>query len=147
MDIPRLNRDLLLIKHGNFRKATWTFNKQEIPNFIVLQGAFALDQHKFNLPDLNMLVPVAPNLYDPAGDGIFHFYRFVYVDGSLMIRDRQTGEYRRIYRGYGHNLYHFDKIPFFSGWQWICVMHPTCGNSETILDLLASVQTFLNNDA
>jgi hypothetical protein len=147
MNIARVNRDLLLIGHGNFRKATWTFDKHGIPNFIVLYGAFVLDQNKFNLPDLNILIPVAPNLYDPAGDGVFHFYRFVYVDDSLMIRDQQTGQFRRIYRGYNHNLYKRDKIPSRSGWQWICVMHPTCGGNEAILDLLASVQTFLNNDA
>jgi len=148
MNIERLNQDLVLLKYdANFRKVTWKMDKNGYPSFILIYGAFPLDQPKFNHPDLNVLIPVPLNLYDRAGNGQYHFYKYIYIDDSLRIQDPNAGQYRRIYRGYTQNLYQKDKVPPQGGWQWICVMTPTSGEKENILDLLSSTKAFLNNEA
>ncbi len=148
MNIDRLNQDLILLKYeASFRKVSWTMDSNGYPSFILIYGAFPLDQPRFNQLDVNVLVPVPLNLYDPTGDGEFFFYKYIYVDDSLRIQDANTGQYRRIYRGYTENLYQKDKVPPQGGWQWLCVMTEKCGEKENILDLLSSTKVFLNNEA
>lgn len=146
MDIQRVNRDLILLSRGEYRQASWTLDALGFPNFIRVFGAFQLDPRRFNLQDCNLLIPIPSNLYERAGSGKFHFYEFVYVDKSLRIRKWPLG-WRAIKRGHPENLHHEDEIPSHSGWQWICVMHPTCKADDNILTLIASIQTFLHNDA
>ena len=147
MDKQRINQDLILLQNGDYREATWTYNEFGVPNFLRIFGAFALPEERFNLPDCNLLVPVPSNLYDPNRKGKFHFYKYVYVDERLRIR-RPLLRWRRIQRGYSHNVYNLnEEIPPRSGWQWICVMTPTCGVGDSIETFIAQVQTYLNNDA
>ena len=147
MDIHRTKRDLSILKAIQFKGATWTFNTLGYPDFIKAEGVFDLNPDEFSLRNLNILVPVPSNLYDPAGDNRFYFYQYVYIDDSLRIRDRGTGKWRSIRRSHASNIHTAETSAPFRGWQWICVMHPTCGPRENILDLFASVQTYLNNDA
>jgi hypothetical protein len=147
MDIRRTNQDLIILTHSKVRKATWTFNALGQLEFIKIIGAFLLDPDRFNLPDLNMLIPVPTDLYEPVGTGKSRFYQYVYIDQSLRIRDANTGQWRPIQRGYDRNLFTGEQAPHRVGWQWICVMNPTCGPDNTILDLFASIQFFINNHA
>ncbi len=146
MNKKRLNQDFVLLKYGNFGNATWTFNSLGTPIFIKIIIAFLLDTEKFSLAHCNLLIPIPSNIYGKTAKGKFHFYRYVYVDENLKIR-KKGDRWRNIKRGYAHNLYQMDKIPSKAGWQWICYMNPVCGADDNILTLVASVQTFLNNDA
>ena len=148
MDVTRVNRDLLLVEHATVRKSTWTFNALGQPEYIKISGAIRLDPERFNLPDLNLLFPVPSNLYDAVGQCRFQFYRFVYADKKLLIRDEKTGKWRNLRHAHRFNPYQLNQAPSrMGGWQWLCVMNRTCGPNETILDAIASIQTYLNNDA
>ncbi|MCA9438063.1 MAG: hypothetical protein KC978_19920 [Candidatus Omnitrophica bacterium] len=147
MNSTRTQKDLVLLKNGSFRLATWTFDPFGRPDLFKIFGAFRLNPARFNLSDLNLLVPVPSNLYDEDGRGKFHFYQYVYIDEALRIRNAPNAPYRSISRGHRTNPYARAGFPNMRGWQWICVMHPTCGPNENILDLIASVQSYLNTDA
>ena len=146
MDNQRLNQDLILLKNGPYKNATWTFDAFKRPKFLKIFGAFKLDEQQFSLPYCNLLIPVPTNIYDPAGGGRFHFYQYVYVDEGLKVR-RNLGGWRNLNRGYDHNLYAQDDLPQEAGWQWICYKNRLCGPRETVEGLLYSVQVFLYNDA
>ncbi|MCA9442782.1 MAG: hypothetical protein KC964_18405 [Candidatus Omnitrophica bacterium] len=146
MDDPRVNLDLILIQQGYHEDGTWTWDEFGHPNFIKIRGAFKLTEGRFNLDYCNLLSPVPTNIYDLAGNGRFHFYKYVYVDEALRIRSNFLG-WRRINRGYDHNLHAYDNLPMENGWQWICYENRFCGAKDNILSLIYSVQGFLYNDA
>ncbi|MCE7873651.1 hypothetical protein DYH09_25205 [bacterium CPR1] len=148
MNTERVNQDLVYLKKAGFRrKPTWKFNNLGLLSHIIIYGAIRLDQ-RFNLPDCNLLLPIPPNLYDPLlQSGRYQFYHYVFVDEKLQIFDPRLNGWRELSRGHPPRENPTHGGPVNSGWKWICVYNGTCGERENIMDMIASIQTYLYSDA
>ena len=139
MDIQRLRRDIEILlamkKQGAIRDVDW--NVDGIDDWIIIYGAAKLPKHKFNYPDFNLKLPIPANLYEPTGNGRFHFYRTIFIDSSL--RKRERNKWKPIARQHLNG----DKKQAGLGWAFLCVHPNNVGKDTDIRSLAPIIQRFI----
>lgn len=136
MNAERLNREIkIAIAEYGPECVDWGKN----PDYqIVLRGVRLPSNINHDRSDLMLRVPA--DFGHPAGAGIVMFFRNVYLEPGLTVRDPRTGRWVRIPR------YYYQPLPG-TRWHYICVHKATAAVSErtTILDFVRTVQLYLAN--
>lgn len=132
MEIDKLARDLKILldlkRKGAIRDVDW--NLDGLDNWIIIFGAAKLPPGEFNLPDMNIKLPVPANLYEPSSRDRYHFYSTIFIDSKLRRKSRRSWE--PIARQFP-DMYPEEKG---KGWSFLCVFPADCHESTDVRSIL-----------
>ena len=126
--LPSLKRDKAI--------RDYDFNIDGLDDWIILYG-IPLPPGKFNYPDFNMKLPIPAMLYQPSGNGRYHFYSTIFIDEGLR-RKTLTG-YKPIDRQI-HGMYPEEKK---KSWSYLCIIPQDVGPNETLASVVAVAQRWI----
>ena len=137
MNIPRYNQDLTLLKEFfGVSNVTWS-NKRD-DQFVVIRNLALPNNVRPNVTGLRIVVP--PNLYEPAGNGQYHFFSTLYVDPALEVR-RPNGSWGPVPRHHDAPIRETD-----DGWRFLCLHPPKIvGSKGNIMLVVREVQVWFKN--
>ncbi len=138
MNNHRLNQDLKLLialydntKRGQ-KNVRWNKSKIEIDHVPMPRHIVPLRDQERRTCSLSIPIPV--NLYDPAGNGQYHYYNNIMVEKGL--RWRRDGRLVDIPR-----MTRYEKQG--ERFTWVCLHLNLCGPNTNIETLIREFQRFL----
>ncbi len=104
-------------------------------NFIYLRNLVLPPNCSRRRTDVKIEAP--PHIYEPAGDGRYHFYRNIWVAPGLEVWDphrRRWARFPRLFDQAGED-----------GFAFLCIHPMQCSGKETIFDFLRILDLHLLN--
>ena len=81
-------------------------------------------------------IEAPPNLYEPAGGGLLHFYYNVFITPGIQLYDRRTRRWIAMPRLHGRDA---------DGFAFLCIHPKQVGAGKNVLDLVRALDLFLLN--
>lgn len=139
MNIPRYNQDLKLLQEF-FGQSNVTWSNKPNDQHVTIRNLALPANVRPNVTGLRILVP--SNLYEPAGNGKYHFFIDLYVDPALQVR-HADGSWGPVPRHHDAPIRSSD-----DGWRFLC-LHPTksgtVGPRSNIMLVVRQTQVWFKN--
>lgn len=81
-------------------------------------------------------IEAPPNLYEPAGGGLLHFYYNLFISPGIQLLDRRTGRWIAMPRLHGRDT---------DGFAFLCIHPKQAASGTNVLALIRTLDLFLMN--